>query len=227
MGGLMAYSLVPVGWPSLIVGVLSGLVGGLAAGWAAPRWLERPDRLHGWAVGLLALWMAALGGIAADVSGGITPPFWARLLFLLLLSSASLVDLYEKLIPDELVVAGLAAGGALLLTGSFPGGPPLLALGGALTALALLFFVFWIARGGFGFGDVKLAAMIGLFLGFPWVLLGLVLAFVGGGFLGGLLLLFRIVGRRSTLPFGPWLALGAIVTALWGERIWGWYLGIY
>lgn len=227
MGALSSYGLVPAGWPTLLVGVLSGLLGGLAAGWATPRWLERPDRLRGWSVLLFVLWMAALGGLAAQVSDGITPHFWARLLFVLILSAASLVDLYEKLIPDELVMVGLILGGILLLIGPFPGGPPLLALAGALTALALLFLIFWIARGGFGFGDVKLAAVIGLFLGFPWALLGLVLAFVGGGFLGGVLLLTRAVGRRSTLPFGPWLALGAIVTTLWGQQIWAWYMGIY
>lgn len=227
MTALSAYSLVPAGWPTLLTGVLAGLIGGLAAGWATPRWLERPDRLHAWAVGLLALWMAGLGGLTAQISDGITPHFWARLLFVLLLSTASLVDLYEKLIPDELVMAGLLLGGILLLIGPFPGGPPLLALAGALAALLLLFLIFWLARGGFGFGDVKLAAVIGLFLGFPWALLGLVLAFVGGGFLGGMLLLLRVVGRRSTLPFGPWLALGAIITALWGPQIWNWYTGIY
>jgi leader peptidase (prepilin peptidase)/N-methyltransferase len=209
----------------VVIGVVVGLIGGLAAGWAMPRWMERPDRLRPWATRLFALWMALVGAIAAHVSGGVTSLFWGRFLFGLILSAASMVDLYEKLIPDELVVAGLVLGGVLLLSGPFTGGPPLLALAGALLSFLLLFAIFFIARGGFGFGDVKLAAVIGLFLGFPWALMGLLLAFVGGGFLGGLLLITRVVGRRSTLPFGPWLALGALVTVLWGPQLWGWYVG--
>jgi leader peptidase (prepilin peptidase)/N-methyltransferase len=222
MAGAASTVVSPVAFLS---GTLFGLIGGFAGGWAALRWLERPDRYHRWAPLALGLVMALLGGLTASASGGLTPAFWARLIFALILAAASLVDLYEKIIPNELVAAGLLFGGALLLFQPFPGGAPLLALGGAAAGFGLLLILFLAARGGFGFGDVKLAAVIGLFLGFPWILMGLFFAFLGGGFIGGVLLLTRVVGRRSTLPFGPWLAAGAVVTALWGPQLWQWYIG--
>ncbi|MBT9176421.1 MAG: hypothetical protein DDT20_00740 [Firmicutes bacterium] len=74
-----------------------------------------------------------------------------------------------------------------------------------------------------GFGDVKLAALLGLYLGPAPVMLTLLLAFVVGAAVGVLLMVLKIKGRKDMLPFGPFLALGAFFTMLWGPAIILWY----
>jgi len=74
-------------------------------------------------------------------------------------------------------------------------------------------------------GDVKLALIMGLFLGLNWIGMALIFAFLVGGILSAVLLLARRVGRKGHIPFGPFLALGAIVTVIWGWPIWVWYIG--
>jgi leader peptidase (prepilin peptidase)/N-methyltransferase len=96
------------------------------------------------------------------------------------------------LLGDEaaLVRAGIGMGGMLVL----------------YLALALLY------PGGMGFGDVKLAGVLGLFLGFVgWgeLVVGAFAAFVLGGVFGIVLVAARRVGRRSGIPFGPWMLAGA------------------
>jgi leader peptidase (prepilin peptidase)/N-methyltransferase len=78
-----------------------------------------------------------------------------------------------------------------------------------------------------GMGDVKLAALIGLVLGslglrFVGVAAG---AAIGLGGLGGLAALAMGKGRKSKIPFGPYLAAGAVVAGLWGEPLADWYIG--
>jgi leader peptidase (prepilin peptidase) / N-methyltransferase len=90
----------------------------------------------------------------------------------------------------------------------------------------ILFVVAVISRG-MGMGDVKLAALIGVVLGalglrFVGVAAGA--AIVLGG-LGGLIALAMGRGRKSAIPFGPYLAVGAIVAGLWGGEIASWYIG--
>ncbi|MDD5147252.1 MAG: prepilin peptidase [Candidatus Daviesbacteria bacterium] len=88
---------------------------------------------------------------------------------------------------------------------------------------------FWgliiITRGkGMGGGDVKLGAFIGVMLGFPQALLALVLAFFTGAIFGVALI---IAGKKhfgQTIPFGPFLVLGSLITIFWGNQIIGWYL---
>jgi leader peptidase (prepilin peptidase) / N-methyltransferase len=76
-------------------------------------------------------------------------------------------------------------------------------------------------------GDVKLAALIGLVLGslglrFVGVAAGAAIA-LGG--VGGLIALLMGRGRKSKIPFGPYLAAGAVIAGLWGEEIAAWYIG--
>ncbi len=92
------------------------------------------------------------------------------------------------------------------------------------------FVMFWliavISGGGMGWGDVKLAALIGLACGFPLVLVAVVLGALLGGLATGALLITR--RRRwasgQTIPFGPSLAAATMVTILWGEHISNWYM---
>jgi leader peptidase (prepilin peptidase)/N-methyltransferase len=91
--------------------------------------------------------------------------------------------------------------------------------GGLLLLLAIL------SRGGMGGGDVKFAAALGFWLGWPGILLGLFLGFVLGGLISLLLLVTRLRGRKDFIPFGPFIAIGAWIALLYGRRILDWYFG--
>lgn len=70
-----------------------------------------------------------------------------------------------------------------------------------------------------GDGDILLAVFMGLFLGFPGVVVAFYVAFVLGALVGGILIFKKIVGRLTPIPFGPFLILGTIVAFWWGEKI--------
>jgi len=83
-----------------------------------------------------------------------------------------------------------------------------------------------IYRGGMGWGDVKMAALIGLITGFPLVFVSLLMGVILGGLVAGILLLLKKKKRKEPIPFGPFLAVATIVTLLWGSNILNWYLGL-
>jgi leader peptidase (prepilin peptidase)/N-methyltransferase len=99
------------------------------------------------------------------------------------------------------------------------------ALGGAI-GFAVFLVIALVSRGGMGWGDVKLAALIGLATGFPLVFVAIIMAAILGGVVAVVLLITRRRGRREMIPFGPFLAVAAMVTLLWGNNILGWYLGL-
>ena len=99
-------------------------------------------------------------------------------------------------------------------------------IGGGVGLLALLLVVL-IFRGGMGLGDVKMAGLMGVMVGFPGILAALLLAIVGGGLVAAILLVLRVKGRKGTMPFGPFLSLATMVTLLWGAELMNWYLGFF
>jgi leader peptidase (prepilin peptidase)/N-methyltransferase len=99
------------------------------------------------------------------------------------------------------------------------------ALGGAI-GFVIFLLIALVSRGGMGWGDVKLAALIGLATGFPLVFLAIIMAAILGGIVAVALLIARKRGRREAIPFGPFLALAGMVTLLWGSNILSWYLGL-
>ncbi len=90
----------------------------------------------------------------------------------------------------------------------------------------ILLLITIISRGGMGWGDVKLAALIGLATGFPLVLLALVMAAIMGGLVAVALLIAKKRGRKEAIPFAPFLSLATLITLLWGSSILNWYLGL-
>ena len=70
-----------------------------------------------------------------------------------------------------------------------------------------------------GFGDVKLAFLMGLVLGFPKIVVAFYLAFLTGAFVGIILILVRKAKFGQKIAFGPFLALSTIISVLWGEKI--------
>lgn len=131
------------------------------------------------------------------------------------------IDLKHKLLPNRYVLPSLAAAIVLLIfaaAGTDAWGALLRAIlgGGAMFLLYLIMAL--ISPAGLGMGDVKLAAVLGLFLGFlgwnAWFI-GLLTAFLIGGVAGLILLLAGRATRSSTIPFGPPMLLGALVAAYW------------
>ncbi len=101
---------------------------------------------------------------------------------------------------------------------------------GLISAAAMLVF-FWViiffTKGkGMGGGDLKLAVFMGLILGFPNILVALMIAFLSGSLVGLLLIFLKKRNLKQTIPFGPFLSLGGIISLLWGGTISAWYLGL-
>lgn len=100
------------------------------------------------------------------------------------------------------------------------------AAGGGI-GLGIFFLIVIVSRGSMGWGDVKLALLIGLVCGFPLVFVALLIGVILGGVVAVLLLSLKIKKRGQAIPFGPFLALAAIVTLLWGNGILDWYRGLF
>ena len=143
---------------------------------------------------------------------------WELPAFLLLVVAGVLltvVDLRHRLLPNRVVLPALAAGAALLLVPAVADGAwdaLLRAVLGAATLFAVYLALALVSPGGLGMGDVKLAALLGLYLGWlgwPAVVLGALAGFVVQAVVALALLATRRIGLRGELPFGPAMLAGA------------------
>ncbi|MGK7927232.1 MAG: A24 family peptidase [Spirulina sp.] len=163
--------------------------------------------------------------------------YWTFLSGLLALS---LIDFDTFTLPNSLTQSGLIVGlGFMLLwgwqeTGTISGSLEGLVTGisGAVVGIWLfeaIAFVGSIAYGrtAMGAGDAKLAAMIGTWLGWKFLLLSGFLACVCGAFIGGGAIALGWRSRDKAIPFGPFLAIGAFLTVFWGEIILSTYLNLF
>lgn len=157
---------------------------------------------------------------------GLNPQLLFALFFASLFLVIFFIDLEQGLILNLLVYPGVAL--ALGLSFFWPGlGVASALIGGVLGAVVFL-IPFLATRGeGMGAGDVKLGGLIGLVVGFPQILVSLLLGIVGGGLVALFLLAARRKGRKDTIPFGPFLAGAAIITLLWGRILLEWYLSLF
>lgn len=97
-----------------------------------------------------------------------------------------------------------------------------------LGAGAFFLFIFLVSGGRWmGFGDVKLAFFMGLFLGYPNILAALFLAFFLGAIIGTGLIVFGGKSLKSKIPFGPFLIAGTFLALFWGEQLVNWYLSLF
>ncbi len=150
-------------------------------------------------------------------------------LFAAVMLAVAAIDLELKIIPNRITYPALPAFAAAIVVGWAIGqglDPVRAALGGVAYGGVFLLIAF-IAPRGLGMGDVKLTALIGLVmgaLGLGYVAVAAGAAILLGG-LGGIAALLAGRGRKTAMPFGPFLATGAIVATLWGDRIVSWYLG--
>ncbi len=189
---------------------------------ALARWMRRvADQPSDWLTSGLHALFATLGGAGA----ALLASSWVETVAfgVLALACALLVtiDLAEHRLPDVIVLpmypillGGLAVAAAV--SGDWGD------LGRSAAAMAVLgagyFALAWINPSGLGLGDVKLAGLLGVFLGwFGWanVLAGTLAAFLLGGAFAVVLLISRRANRRTAFPFGPWMVAGAAVGAVW------------
>lgn len=146
----------------------------------------------------------------------------------------TVIDLEHKLLPNRVVYPTFVAGWALLALTAFVQGEPGRLTGAAFGALIFGGFftlVAFIYPAGMGGGDMKLAFVLGTFLGFVrspgLVLLGMFLSFLIGGVGGVLVMAVGGGGRKTQIPFGPFLALGTVLALLVGEPLLNAYLNVY
>jgi len=148
------------------------------------------------------------------------------LVLVALLVPIALIDLDHRIIPNRLTGLGAVAALAIGAASDLGGVPQQLIAGAAAGGFLLLAAL---ARpGGMGMGDVKLAGMLGLFLGRE-VAVALLVALLAGTAVGIAIMARRGAGegRKATIPFGPFLALGGVVALLAGPAIVDWYLATF
>jgi leader peptidase (prepilin peptidase)/N-methyltransferase len=158
---------------------------------------------------------------------GFSPALAVYAAFVAALIVISFIDLDHQIIPDVISLPGIVLG---LVVSALGQGPPLLDSvvgvlvgGGILYAVAAGYHAFT-GREGMGGGDIKLLAMIGAFLGWRGVLVTLIVGSFTGAVVGTILIVARRTDSRIPIPFGPFLALGAVCALAFGDRLIAWYL---
>ena len=162
----------------------------------------------------------------------MTPPgalLASRLILTVILIVLFMIDLEHQILPNVITLPGIAVGLAFSLF-TFPG--PVNSILGILLGAGILYGIaaaYYALRKeeGMGMGDVKMLAMIGAFLGWRAVLLTLIMASFAGSVVGVALMSLQRGGMKYALPFGTFLAIGAFIAMLVGERILAWYLGFF
>ena len=168
---------------------------------------------------------------------GLGPEFAVAAIIGAFLMAISIIDMEHGIILKNMLLSAMVV--ALALAPFWPSlsmERPFFATSGAMGSVgnslvagagAYLFFsvILLVYPKGMGTGDAKLAGVLGLFVGFPEVLVAVWLAVVGGGLIAITLLALRRRGRKSSLPFGPFLAAGAMAALLVGPELVDWYLG--
>ncbi len=160
---------------------------------------------------------------------GSTPLLVPRLVFACAMVVLFAIDLEHHLLPNAITLPGIGVG--LIASTVLPPGIVdaligVLVGGGVLWLIGEAYFRFS-GQEGMGGGDVKMLAMIGAFLGWKLVLVTLVFSSVVGSVIGLVVIAIRRGGMKYALPYGTFLALGALVASLAGEAIVNWYVGLY
>lgn len=179
--------------------------------------------------------------LSPTVDGAITPgELWAfalvlvaYLYFAAISIVLTLIDIDTRRLPNSIVLPSYLIAGVLFtvatsLTAEWA------ALLRAATGMTVLYLFYaslrFVRPGGMGAGDVKLSGVVGLYLGWiGWgaLAVGAFAAFVYGGVFGAVLLLLRRAGRKTAIPFGPWMILGAWTGVFAGESIGRWYVNLF
>jgi len=157
------------------------------------------------------------------------------LVYTSLLTAIFVIDLENQMVLDKVIYPGMAL--ALAFSFFWPGlegisalprealGRAVSSLAGGVLGLAAMALPYILThRRGMGLGDVKLGALVGLMSGYPLVFVAILLSWIGGGLVAVILLALKIKKLKDPIPSATFLATSAMVTLLWGQAIWQWYL---
>ena len=212
---------------TLATAVVALLVGGALGWWPLAGWTRRSmtgeptsERMPLRTVRIAGAVITAVTFAALALRFGLTWILPALLVFAASATVLTLVDLAEKRLPNAVVFPTLGVVALLLVPATWAVGtwwPLLWALVGSAAMFAVYFLLALISPSSMGMGDVKLALVVGLLVGWfgmnAW-LVGLVGAFVVGGVIALIALALRRVTLRGSIPFGPSMLAGAFIAVL-------------
>ena len=176
-------------------------------------------------VELVTMALFVVHGMAFGWSALLVP----RLLFACMLVVLFAIDLEHQLLPNVITLPGIVIGliaSAVLPPGFIDAIIGAIVGGGVLWLIGEAYYRYS-GHEGLGGGDVKMLAMIGAFLGWKLVLVTLVLSSFAGSIVGLGVIVMKRGGMKYALPYGTFLALGALTASLVGERIVNWYVSFY
>lgn len=150
--------------------------------------------------------------------------FIIGLVIIIFLIFSAVFDLKYMILPD--FSTGILVISALVFWCSGHFGDWNYILSGVLAWFFIYFLYLITKKKGMGFGDVKLAIFMGLFLGYPKIVVAMYIAFVLGALFGLILMFFKKANKKTKISFGPFLILGTLVAWFFGESIWYLVLGI-
>lgn len=210
--------------------VVLAVLGGGLAGLLAPSVVEQipagqlPRLRDATPSGRRSEWLliAAVAATCGVLAGSVGPTAELPAFFYLGWVGVVLaaIDLRHHRLPDLLVLPSYPIAVALLsvaATADGDGGPLARSLACAAALAGFYYVIAFAAPGGLGFGDVKLAGVLGLYLGWVgWsaVVLAIVLAFTSAAAMALILIALRRAGRRSRIPFGPFMIVGALASVV-------------
>ena len=171
------------------------------------------------------------------ITYGFQTPFWVNIVFFSILVILIFIDLFERLLPNVFTLGGLAFG---FVMAPFQSGEFFPDLGPISLSAVLLSYVdsflgvlmgagfLWLVAEmylrlrkveGMGFGDIKMMAMVGAFLGWQLTWMTILLGSLMGALVGSFYIYVLGKGAKYKLPFGSFLAVGAMISTLWGESL--------
>jgi leader peptidase (prepilin peptidase)/N-methyltransferase len=154
----------------------------------------------------------------------------AALLFIWMLLALTWIDVDTQLLPDDITLPLLWLGLLFNLSGTFIDINS--AVIGAITGYLALWSIYWLfklatGKEGMGYGDFKLLAAIGAWLGWQMLPLVIMLSSVVGAVIGIALIIAARLGRNVPIPFGPYLAGGGVIALFWGQPLTHGYLQLF
>lgn len=160
---------------------------------------------------------------AVYIEYGLTIVFIKYSILILFLMVIGMIDLDTTDVYFKTTLPGIIIGTAFLIYTYFSGQGAVPYISGALLGGGIIALIILITRG-MGWGDMEIALMCGLFLGFKLTVFMMFASFVLGGSIAALLIIFKLKSRKDYIPFGPFLALGAVISIFFGEKVIEWYL---